>query len=611
MVRFMKISYQILLVFVVVIIISLGISGWFLLQISENIIIDKISDGDIQLAQRVGQEVKAEIANIKPVLELFTITQEWRQMDAKAIKNGLSLIENNFLDITEIYVADLEGNQIAKTGTEKLENVSKIWNFQIAKGGEEIISDIFLDPQTSKPIQIVTIPIIKDKKVVGVLSAEIDFERMMFSIKNINVGKNGSLFVVASNGKVIAHTYMEQLSDLDFSRSPIVEAVLTGQIGMMEGYIDELGQQVMGTYVPIWELGWGVVIQRTLTDIATEVEQVRNTIFIAIIISVLSAILAGWLMSKIITKPIGLLANASEKVTQGDLHTLVNVKSSNEIGVLISSFNQMVVSLRKSRNELKQWGKEMEKKVEKRTEELKHANLKLQELDRLKSMFIASMSHELRTPLNSIIGFTGIILQGMSGDINEEQGKQLSLVKNSANHLLALINDIIDISKIEAGKVEIAIEEFDLSVLAQEIMDSFAVVVDKKGLELSLTTPPTLIIKSDKRRTEQVLVNFVSNAVKFTNRGEIEIKIVKKDKMVEMSVRDNGIGIKKENMNKLFKTFSRIPIKDRTIEGTGLGLYLSKKIANLLDGDIRAESEFGKGSVFTLTLPIKYKEAKV
>lgn len=605
MVRFMKISYQILLVFVIVIIICLGISGWFLLQISENIIIDKISDGDIQLAHRVGQEVKAEMSNIKPVLELLTATQEWRQMDAKAIKNSLSLTENKFRNIIEIYVADLEGNQIAKTGTKKLENVSKIWSFQIAKEGEEIISDILLDSQTSKPIQTITIPIIEDKKVVGVLSAKIDFERMMFSIKNIDVGKNGSLFVVASNGRVIVHTYMEKLSDLNLSKSPVVEAVLNGERGVLKGYIDELGHQVVGSYVPIWELGWGVVIQRTLTDIGTEVEQVRNTIFMAIIISVLSAILAGWLMSKIITKPIGLLANASEKVAQGDLDTLVNVKSSNEIGVLAFSFNQMVVSLRKSRNELEQWGKEMEKRVEKRTEELEHANLKLQELDHLKSLFIASMSHELRTPLNSIIGFTGIILQGMSGEINSEQEKQLTLVKNSANHLLALINDIIDISKIEAGKVEITIEEFDLSVLARETMDSFAVVVDKKGLELSLTTPPTLIIKSDKRRIEQVLVNFVSNAVKFTNIGEIEIKIVKKDKMVEMSVRDNGIGIKKENMNKLFKTFSRIPIKDRTIEGTGLGLYLSKKIIDLLGGEIKAESKFGKGSIFTLALPLK------
>jgi len=604
-VKFMKISYQILLIFVVVIIICLGISGWFLLQISENIIINKISYGDIQLAHRVGQEVKAEIANIEPVLKLLANSQGWRQIDVAAINNDLGLVKNNFPDITEIYVADIKGNQIAKIGAEKLENVSQIWNFQIAKGGEEVISDIFLDPQTSKPIQIITLPIIADKKVVGVLSAEIDFERMMFSIKNIDVGKNGSLFVVSSNGRVIAHTYMEQLSDLNLSKSPVVEAVLNGKRGVIKGYTDELGRQVVGSYVPIWELGWGIVIQRTFTDINMEVKQVRNTIFVAIIISVLSAILVGWLMSIKISKPINLLAIASEKVAQGDLHTLVNVKSSNEIGVLASSFNQMMVSLRKSRNELQQWGKEMEKRVEKRTEELEHANLKLQELDRLKSMFIASMSHELRTPLNSIIGFTGIILQEMSGEINEEQRKQLTLVKNSANHLLALINDVIDISKIEAGKVKIALEEFDLSVLAQEIKDSFAVAVDKKGLELSLNTPPTLIIESDKRRTEQVLVNFVSNAVKFTDRGEIEIKIVKKEKTAEISVRDTGVGVKKEDMNKLFKDFSRIPVKDRTIEGTGLGLYLSKKIADLLGGEIKAESEFGKGSVFTFTLPLK------
>jgi signal transduction histidine kinase len=607
----MKISYQILIVFVVVIIICLGVSGWFLLQISENIIINKISDGDTQLAQHVGQEVKLEIAHIEPVLKLLANSKGWRQMNVSAIKNDLGLIKNNFPDITEIYVADIEGNQIAKTGTEKLENISKVWAFQLAKGGEEIVSNIFFDSKTSKPIQISTLPIIEDRKVVGVLSAEIDFRRILFSIKDINIGRNGSILVVASNGRVIAHTYMEQLSDFDLSKSPVVKEVLSGQKGVMKGYVDELGREVLGSYIPIWDLGWGIVVQRPLTDISMEVEQLDNTIFMATIISVLLAILVGWLISRKISKPISLLADASEKVAQGDLHTLVNVKSSNEIGVLASSFNQMVVSLRKSRNELKQWGEEMEKRVEKRTEELEHVNLKLQELDRLKSMFIASISHELRTPLNSIIGFTGIILQGMSGEINSEQEKQLTLVKNSARHLLDLINDVIDISKIEAGKVKIVIEEFDLSVLAQEIKDSFTVAVDKKGLELSLQTPPILIIKSDERRTKQILVNFISNAVKFTDRGGIEIKLVKKDKTAEISVRDTGLGVKKEDMNKLFKDFSRIPIKDRTIEGTGLGLYLSKKIADLLCGKIKAESEFGKGSVFTLTLPLKYKEEKV
>lgn len=271
----------------------------------------------------------------------------------------------------------------------------------------------------------------------------------------------------------------------------------------------------------------------------------------------------------------------------------------------------MTTNLKKSREELEKYREHLEELVKERTKGLKIANFKLQELDRLKSMFIASMSHELRTPFNSIIGFTGIILQGMSGEINNEQRKQLTLVKNSANHLLALINDIIDISKVEAGKAELVIEEFDLIALVEEVRDSFNVAAAEKGFKVSLKIPETLVIKSDERRTKQVIVNLVGNAVKFTDEGEIEINVIKKDRMMELSVKDTGIGIREEDMGKLFKAFSQITTRGRLEEGTGLGLYLSKKIANLLGGDIRAESEFGKGSVFTLILPLKHKEVKV
>jgi signal transduction histidine kinase len=244
-------------------------------------------------------------------------------------------------------------------------------------------------------------------------------------------------------------------------------------------------------------------------------------------------------------------------------------------------------------------------------EALQKAIFKLQGLDQLKSMFIASMSHELKTPLSFIIGFTDIVLNEVSGEINKEQRKQLTLVKNSANHLLDLINDTIDISKIEANIAEITAEEFDLSLLSQEIKDAFMVAAEKKGLELSIEVPATLLIENDRRRTKQILVNLISNAIKFTDRGEIKIKIVKKDQMVKIAVRDTGIGIRREDMDKLFKPFSQINIPGNKEEGTGLGLYLSKKNADLLGGNIMAESEFGKGSVFTLIVPLKYKEAKV
>jgi len=269
-----------------------------------------------------------------------------------------------------------------------------------------------------------------------------------------------------------------------------------------------------------------------------------------------------------------------------------------------------ITERKKAEEALKKAHDELEVRVAERTKELTQANLHLEELDRLKSKFIASMSHELKTPLNPIIGLTGIILQGISGEITEVQRKELTMVKNSANHLLALISDIIDVSKIEANQIELAIEKLDLSELIQEVRDTFKIAVDEKDLKMSLKTPEGLIIKSDKRRAKQVIIKLVSNAVKFTDKGEIAIKAEKKDERVEISVADTGIGIKKENMKMLFKQFSRIHVEGRTrAEGTGLGLYLSKKIADLLGGEISAESEFGKGSKFTFILPLKYKEA--
>lgn len=267
--------------------------------------------------------------------------------------------------------------------------------------------------------------------------------------------------------------------------------------------------------------------------------------------------------------------------------------------------------IKKHHIRLEELVKERTMELEEKTLSLKDANIKLKELDRLKSMFIASMSHELRTPLNSIIGFTGIILQGMSGEILEEQRKQLTMVKNSAKHLLALINDIIDVSKIEAGKIEPIIANFNLSGIMHEVKESFKIAAAEKGIELTLEIPESLVIKSDERRAKQVLMNLVSNAVKFTERGDIEIRLEKKDRSVEISVRDTGIGIKQEDMDKLFKPFSQIFVKGMPKqEGTGLGLYISKKIAGLLNCEISAASEFGKGSKFVFSLPLKYEEEK-
>jgi len=257
-------------------------------------------------------------------------------------------------------------------------------------------------------------------------------------------------------------------------------------------------------------------------------------------------------------------------------------------------------------SQVQKHAEELEASVTERTEELTRANTRLKELDHLKSMFIASMSHELRTPLNSIMGFTGIILQGMVGEVSNEQRKQLSMVKASATHLLSLINDIIDISKIEAGKVEIYIHKFELLSVVKDVINSFDILAKDKNLKMDLRMPKKIVVESDERRVKQILVNFVSNAIKFTEKGSVHVCVLQNsDSAIEISVTDTGIGIKEEDMDKLFKAFSRIPIDGVIKEGTGLGLYLSRKISELLGCEIRVESEFGKGSVFTLTLPLR------
>jgi PAS domain S-box-containing protein len=240
-----------------------------------------------------------------------------------------------------------------------------------------------------------------------------------------------------------------------------------------------------------------------------------------------------------------------------------------------------------------------------RTTDLEAANARLQEVDRLKSLFIASMSHELRTPLNSIIGFTGILLQGLAGPLNDEQKKQLGMVKGSSEHLLALITDIIDLSKVEAGKISLSAEDVDLVRLARDVLDSLGPAAARAGLALALEAPESLRIVSDRSRVRQVLVNLVGNAVKFTERGTVTVALERRDDSARIAVRDTGPGIRAEDMGRLFQFFSRVTATGLPArEGTGLGLYLSRKLVTLLGGEIGAQSEPGQGSEFAFTLPM-------
>jgi PAS domain S-box-containing protein len=228
-----------------------------------------------------------------------------------------------------------------------------------------------------------------------------------------------------------------------------------------------------------------------------------------------------------------------------------------------------------------------------------------QAADRIKSAFLATISHELRTPLNSIIGFTGIMLQGLTGPLNPEQQKQMSMVQNSSRHLLSLINDVLDISKIEAGQLTLSSASFDLGASIEKMVKLVSPLAEKKGITLQCDLPDIpAMITTDQRRLEQVILNLLSNAVKFTEKGRVGISCRSENDHFLLSVSDTGIGMAQEDIPDLFQPFHQIDTGlARKSEGTGLGLSICKKILDLMGGSIEVESRLGQGSTFTIHLP--------
>ncbi len=291
-----------------------------------------------------------------------------------------------------------------------------------------------------------------------------------------------------------------------------------------------------------------------------------------------------------------------------------------ELGQLVTAMAESQSRLLQSLQQLGDVNQNLEKLVTERTEDLLVAKEAAESADRLKSAFLATMSHELRTPLNSIIGFTGILTQGLAGPLNEEQAKQLGMVRTSARHLLALINDVLDISKIEAGELTVACEPFSLQTSVEKVLGLMHSAAQKKGLALQLQVGNGLAwaqMRGDARRVEQVLFNLLGNAIKFTDTGAVTLTVDRIDMPcgsgpspvqagVRLRITDTGMGIKPEDMALLFKPFRQI---DSTLarqhEGTGLGLAICHRLVTLMGGSIEAHSIWQRGSTFTVVLPMQ------
>ncbi|MCX7984903.1 MAG: response regulator [Bacteroidetes bacterium] len=278
--------------------------------------------------------------------------------------------------------------------------------------------------------------------------------------------------------------------------------------------------------------------------------------------------------------------------------------------ILNNSIPQLAVAINNAIND--EATQKLSLEIAQRNEELNAKNAELEEAYRVKSNFLASMSHELRTPLNSIIGFSQVLLSEAADPLTDEQRIAIEKVLKNGKHLLQLINDILDLSKIEAGRMTVNIETEDIQSIISNSVLTIEPMLKQKGLQLTTEINSKIkALQTDIVKVKQILMNLLSNAVKFTEKGGITIRVYDKDAMVAFAVQDTGIGIEKKNLELIFKEFQQVDSSStRKYQGTGLGLAIARRLARMLGGDLVAESIVGQGTTFTLTLPPVYVAKK-
>jgi signal transduction histidine kinase/DNA-binding response OmpR family regulator len=341
---------------------------------------------------------------------------------------------------------------------------------------------------------------------------------------------------------------------------------------------------------------------------------------LVLLISLLAALAVSAVFRKSVAQPIVELARIARDVSLNRTCplSLPNVHGHGEVSILIDSFNQMMAEIEKGKTSLQKAHDELELRVEQRTAELVAAQKEveaysesilrakedIERASRFKDQFLSTMSHELRTPLNAVLGFSELLGDSRYGSLTERQVRYVNHIHTSGQHLLRLINDILDLSKIEAGRLQLNIEDVAVDLTFAEVCDALQPLVDKNGHQLLQSVPRGLMVRADATRFRQMLMNLLGNAIKFTPKGgKIELNARQAGEMVCVEVRDSGPGIPPEEKQRIFEAFHRMRQTDKASEGTGLGLAITRRLVELHGGELDVESQPGAGSCFFFTIP--------
>ncbi|MGE3822535.1 MAG: ATP-binding protein [Isosphaeraceae bacterium] len=365
-----------------------------------------------------------------------------------------------------------------------------------------------------------------------------------------------------------------------------------------------------GKWVPVkaGDLAAVVLINLPMKPINDEINSNRAILITAALVTAILAMVASYVIVRyVIVKPVKHLRDVSDAIAAGKLTIRSQIQTGDEFEELSHAFNRMLHNLVAMQQELREVNRDLDRKVD----ELAQANLALFEMNRLKSDFLATMSHELRTPLNSIIGFSEVL--STSDQLHERQKRYAANIQTSGKMLLGMINDILDLAKIESGKMEVRSEDFSLRDVCEALTGLARPIAERKNIDLTCRLDEAIpLLRQDPGKLRQILYNLLSNAIKFTPEGgRVTLSARVDGRYAVIEVADSGIGIAEEDQDKIFEKFRQAsgnPVEGvltREHQGTGLGLSIVRELAKLLGGDVHLESRLGQGSTFTVRIPLQ------
>ena len=569
---------------------------------------DKASSAATSIEQRM-QDILSELEAVaKPTVETGAAGLAERNQDFHR------LLERERL-VSQLSYLDSTGKERVRTSPLEIDrfdsgiDLSRSAKFIRARSEDRYVGGVYFQ-RGSQPHM--TISVAETAPGRGVVVAEIDLSFVRQVIDRARIGTAGYAYAVDSRGELVTHPDIDLvLRRTSFASLPQVRAALRASGGNPAEAVtighDQDGTKVLSAFQTIDSFGLHVFVEEPLSEAFAPLKAAILRTTLLLVAFLLLAIATSIMLARRLVRPIESIQAAAAKIGSGSLDQRIEIRSSDELGALAEEFNRMAARLQESYSGLEQKVEERTRELETALSELDEKSHELETTSRHKSEFLANMSHELRTPLNAILGFSQVLRERLFGEVNEKQKEYLDDILSSGNHLLSLINDVLDLSKVEAGQIELEVAQFSM----QDALERGVVMVRGRatndGVSIALAPYSGVdLVEGDERRISQVIFNLLSNAVKFTPAGgTVDVRAGQVDGEVRVAVADTGPGVAPEDHKRIFEEFQQTAAGVEQREGTGLGLALSKRLIELHGGRIWVDSELGKGSTFVFALPAR------